>query len=76
MDAGPETESFPIIGETATTKVSFKASFTPSRESIGNIEVIGFDGPIITASEFLIASITPSAGLTFEKTTSFTSGSD
>ena len=38
--------------------------------------MIGLEGPIITASEFLIASITPFAGDTFENLTSKTSGSD
>ena len=43
---------------------------------MGKIEVIGLDGPIITASEFLIVSTTPSDGLTLENLTSNTSGSD
>lgn len=46
--------------------MSFKASRTPSRDNIGKIEVIGLDGPMITASEFLIASTTPSLGATSE----------
>ena len=74
--AGPLTLSLPMIGEIATTYVSFKASFTPSKDNIGEIEVIGFEGPIITASEFLMMSIIPSVGFTLENLTSKTSGSD
>ena len=47
---------------------------TPELLRIGDIEVIGLDGPIITASELLIASIIPSAGVTLENLTSKTSG--
>ena len=50
-----------------------KGNFTITN---GEIEVIGFEGPIITASEFLMMSIIPSVGFTLENLTSKTSGSD
>ena len=36
----------------------------------------GFDGPMITAREFFIASMIPSQGVTFENLRSKTSGFD
>ena len=71
--AGPLNADLPTNGETAITSFSFNASSTPSRDMIGLIEVIGFDGPKITLSDFSIASIILGLGFTSPYFTSRTS---